>query len=185
MKKCLGAPLAGAIVAFIWASISWMVLPWHNLDMKSFKDDGVAITQAIQHEATESGIYTIPNMTKDLHENKEKSKEWAEKAQKGPFAYLAVDLKGTKWDMRMGLMVQFIILLIVAFVGSWIINKSSMQGVFKNAIFLSFAVTAGAFLVHASNWNWWGFPVMTTVVNFVDPAIAWFLAGLVMAKIIK
>ena len=43
MKNMLLCIIVGAIVAQIWGTISWMVLPWHNLDFKQFKNDNTKV----------------------------------------------------------------------------------------------------------------------------------------------
>jgi hypothetical protein len=43
----------------------------------------------------------------------------------------------------------------------------------------------GAILSHVPNWNWWGVPVILTLVNIVDIAVTWFFAGFVMDRFLK
>nr|NGX46595.1 hypothetical protein [Chlamydiota bacterium] len=34
-------------------------------------------------------------------------------------------------------------------------------------------------------WNWWAFPAGFTIVSILDPMIAWFFGGLVIARLVK
>jgi hypothetical protein len=39
MNKLIVPSLIAALAVFIWGSISWMVLSWHNIDIKNFTDE--------------------------------------------------------------------------------------------------------------------------------------------------
>lgn len=183
MKNCILATFVGAIIVFIWTSVSWMVLPWHNWDMKSFKDDGKHITEALKKEASESGIYVIPNLKQEDHQDSKGQEAWMEKAHQGPFAYMSVRTQGTHWDMNVSLAVQFLMQLFVASLVVSIISKMPTLTVLGKAFTISLIVTTGTLISNISCWNWWGFPVTTTLVNIADVAIGWFLAGIFIALI--
>jgi hypothetical protein len=176
----------GAVIVFIWSSISWTVLPWHNWDMKSFTDDGVAITQALQSQAPESGLYSIPNTNFKIHHaTPEQEKAWHEKALQGPFAFISVNNKGLRWDMKTALGVQFLATFIVAFIVVGFLKQTRLLHTFAKALFIMFALLSGSFLMGVAHWNWWAFPTTAMWVNLADVAISWFFAGLVMAKVVR
>lgn len=185
MQKYLSAALLGAIIVMIWGFISWVVLPWHSWGTKSFTQEGQAVTQAIKSEALEPGVYFLPNMPKDLHKNPESEKQWQEKAKEGPFAFISVKPRGTIWDMKVMLFVQFVIQFIAALIVAWLLSLTYITSTIKNALYVALAVSAGAFIANLSNWNWWGFPLEMSIVNFIDVFLGWFIAGLVMSLIIK
>lgn len=181
--KAAVSAIAGAIVVFAWSCASWMYLPWHNLDMKVLQKEGAVITESIKVETPTNGLYVLPHMAPDLHTNPEAQKAWATKAQQGPFVFMVVNAKGIKWDMKTALIIQFITQLVVALGAVWLLGKCVVGSIFKRGVFISVAVTLGAILMNVSNWNWWGFPINTTLVNIADVAIGWFLAGIVMGTI--
>jgi hypothetical protein len=41
MKRYIIGVFLGAAVAFAWSTVSWVVLPWHNLDIRSFRNSTV------------------------------------------------------------------------------------------------------------------------------------------------
>ena len=53
------AVLAGGLIAFIWSSISWMAIPWHQPTMNIFEDEE-SVGRVIKAAAPEAGIYTYP-----------------------------------------------------------------------------------------------------------------------------
>ena len=58
MKKLVIPSLLAAIVVFIWTAISWMLLGWHEIDMKGMTDTSLA--KKMQVIMTEPGIYIYP-----------------------------------------------------------------------------------------------------------------------------
>lgn len=185
MVRCFLSALTGAVVVFIWSSFSWMVLPWHSWEIKSFSQNGTLVAQAIMQEATEPGIYLVPNMQADLAQDLDKQKDWQAKARKGPFVYMSVNPNGTPWDMNASMLIQFLIEFVIAAVATSLLARVNLRNVFSQALFVSVTVSLGAFLMSASAWNWWGFPLRTVWINVPDVAIGWFLAGLAIAAITK
>jgi len=183
MTRKLLAPLAGTLVIFIWSTISWMVLPWHNWDIKSFNEDGAQVERALKLEATHSGIYLIPNLKMDSQEGSEEAKSWQEKANQGPFAFISIRPDGAQTSMPVSILVQLLSQFIGALACTWILMKRSPGGsVYAKGAFVALALTVGTMLPTVQNWNWWGFPTTWMVVTITDTAIGWFLAGLAIAK---
>lgn len=178
--RTMFSAVAGAVVVFAWTSASWMLLPWHNWDLKDFKKDGVVITESIKVETLENGLYILPKQSHDVHSNPDAQKAWAEKAMKGPFVFMSVNTSGMKWDMNTALVIQFITQLIVALGAAWLLARSTVTSLFGCAFFVSMSVTLGALLTNIAGWNWWGFPLTTTLVSIADVIIGWFLGGFVM-----
>lgn len=177
------ATFVAAIIVFMWGTVSWMMLPWHNWEMKSFQHEGQMVTAAIKVEALESGIYMLPNYV--FTQDKNQQAAWAEKAKQGPFAYLSVKVEGQKASMTCALLIQFLTQWVVSIFAIGLLKQTAISGVVKKALFVSLTVTLGAFLVHFSNWNWWAFPSLTTLVNIADVMIGWLLAGVAIAKIVR
>ena len=63
MKKIIIPSLLAAIVVFIWMFISWTVIPWHNMDMKTINDQ--ALIEQMNASLTEPGIYLYPGIPED------------------------------------------------------------------------------------------------------------------------
>jgi hypothetical protein len=178
------AGIVGAIIVFVWTGLSWMVFPWHNWDIKAFKDEGKVISETLKSQSSGHGIYMIPYCDPKDAKDEQKKKEWQEKAKQGPFAYMIVKPDGIKWDMKTALGVQFGITLLVSIMAAFLLGLSRTTSLLGRAWYLTFVVTTGAVLTQLSNWNWWGVPTTATLVNIADVIIAWYFAGLIMAKIV-
>lgn len=184
MRKIIAA-VVGAIIVFVWTGLSWMVFPWHNWDVKAFKDEGKIVSEALKTQTNGAGLYMIPYCDPKEAKDEQKKKEWEQKAKQGPFAYMSVRPDGIQWDMKMALAIQFGISFVVALIAAVLLGFSNTTSLIGRAWFVTFAVTAGAVLTNLSNWTWWGIPTTATLVNIADVVIAWYFAGLVMAKIVR
>jgi hypothetical protein len=184
MKKILISILVAAIVAQIWGMFSWMVLPWHNLDMKQFKN-GDAVANVIKSEQVESGIYMVPNWDLKIHEDNNLMQQWNQKASQGPFVFMNVRSNGITPGMGPMMMIGFLLNLLMAGILFWLLSKTTISGLVNKAVFISIAGGVGGLYPIISNWNWWHFPAMYTVSAFIDLFLTWFLAGLAMAYIMQ
>lgn len=172
------------IIAFIWSTISWMVLPWHSWDIKSFGQNGQLVTEAIRQESIEAGLYIVPNMDMKNHGSAEAQAQWMNGAKSGPFAYMNIRPQGLSFSMGTDMLVQFLTQLIVSLIAYFLLVQTGPRGFLTSGLYVSLMVTSGAIMAHVPYWNWWGFPMLTTFVNIIDTAIGWFLCGMAMAKFV-
>ena len=185
MKKYILSALAGAVVAFVWSAFSHMALPWHNWDMKSFQSGGSMVAQTLKREALEPGLYFVPNIDPDMHRDETKRNAWHAQAAAGPFAYMSVRPQGDPMQMGCAMFYQFLTQLLVASLGVLLLRNCCLIRLVPRAGMVCLMVLAGALSAHLPYLIWWKFPVITTLVNIVDTAATWFLAGLAMAKTLK
>lgn len=182
--------LSGAIILFIWGMVSWMVLPWHNMTMSGFKDEA-AIEKIILEQAPSKGVYILPywNCKADPAMSKEEKKALMEqncvKMMKGPFAFAVINPQGTGMSMNASMIGSFVIQLIGALLVTALLSKANIQNYFCRVIFTTMFGLAAGVVCFLPGWNWWGFPVNYTLISILDLVVGWFLAGLVLAAIVK
>lgn len=170
MKSCILSAILGAIVLFMWGYVSWMVLPWHSMAMHSFKDEK-AVTQTIQNNIDQSGVYSIPAVqTKASGE-----------MPTGPMIFTSVSLKGMPASMTMPLIISFVTQLIGTLLVAWMLSKTAGIGYIRRLGFVFVFALAAAVVTQLPAWNWFGFDTMFTLVSMADLIIGWLLAGIVMA----
>lgn len=184
MKRILFGAIAGALIAFIWSTFSYMVLPWHNLGYGWFKD-GEAVSRVLVEQMDQDGIYLVPNLPPmSEHDNAETQMQWQDDAKRGPFVYMWIMRGGLQFNMAGSMVIQFLIQLAVGLIAAFLLAKSTFTTWLGRAAGVSVLVFSGSFLTLVPFWNWFGFPVLSTVVTLADYLIAWFLAGLAMAKVV-
>ena len=179
MKKIIIPSLLAAIVVFIWMFISWALLPWHNMDMKTINDP--ALMEQMKSSLTEPGIYMHPGESDDMDATLQKYKA-------GPLIHFMVyNPQGAEWDMAMPMLSSFFINFISAFIAAALLMMTLAQnpGFFRRTVFVMMLGLFAGFVGPFVEWNWWKFPFGYTIVGVIDLCITWFLAGLVLAWKIK
>lgn len=177
MKNAI-AVVVGGLLAFVWSTISWMIIPWHQPTMSVFENEEV-VAEAIKAGAAEPGLYTYPGWTDD-------QEDMMKKHEKGPYVMASVVPDGLGGGMGK-MMINGLLVSILA--AAFLLVLMLMSGPDSNWKQRSLiAMVAGLFvsLIPAlMNLNWWHFPVAFSVVAIIDGFITWTIAGVVIALIIS
>ena len=172
MKNSL-AVFAGAVIAFVWSSISWMVIPWHQPTMKGFENEE-AIGQTIKAASPAPGIYTYPAWTDD-------EGDMQKKHEAGPYVFASVVPAGVGSEMTSMMIGGFLANLVGAAILLNIILLVPGQGWKLRALLATMAGLFVSLVPALMNLNWWHFPFPFTVVSIADSFISWTAAGIVMS----
>lgn len=184
MKKIIIPSLIAAIVVFIWMFISWTLIPWHDIDMKTINDQ--ALVEQMKASLSEPGIYLYPGEPEEATDTG--MQKWKEQHKAGPLIHFMVyNPKGAEWDMAMPLIKSFLINFISAFIAAVLLMMTLTQnpGFLRKSVFVMLLGLFAGFVGPFVEWNWWSYPLGYTIVGVVDLCITWFLAGLVLAWRIK
>ncbi|MFI5334037.1 MAG: hypothetical protein ACHQT8_02590 [Chlamydiales bacterium] len=188
-KTMLKCAIFGGFVVFLWGIISWMVLPWHQMMMNKFQDEK-KVADVIQENAPKSGVYMIPNcVSSDIRVSKEemaKSKiKTQEMMQKGPIVYAIVQKEGMGGGMAGQFVTGLIVNIIAAFFVTWLLTMTKAMAYMKQVYFVTGIGFTAGLMVFLPDWVWMGMTFASVIVHLFDLIIAWFLAGLVIAKFAK
>ena len=171
MKKDLLAALLCALVLLVWGFVSWTLLPWHNTVANKF-DSEATVAEVLKQNAPRAGIYYLP---------------FAQEDHKPGETAAFVNVLPDGLDMSMGGMMgravvgQFVAALLVLL----LLRNTSNLGYWERIGFVALVGVVIGFASHFPYWNWFGFSTDYVLVTIVDSAIAWTLAGLVMARFVK
>jgi hypothetical protein len=185
-KSLLLGAIFGGLTAFIWSSISWEVLGWHEKPMLAFQNED-DVAAVIASHATQSGIYLLPGApAASLTAEQKKAAQATQiaKMQKGPIMFAAVRTGGFGSYTR-GLIIQLLSLMAAAALLTWLLLQTSGLSYARRVIFLAIVGLTSSVIVDLPNWNWWGFSGSYTVVNLADFTLMWLFAGFVIAKVAK
>lgn len=190
-KIVIGGVLAG-LVLFVWSSIAHMLLPIGDMGVKAIpKED--AVLAATKANITESGLYIFPG--EDMMAAKSGSKEQQkaameaviEKYHTGPHGILVYHPVGETLSMPKLLAVEFGADVFVGLIAAFALAMASGK-------LLSFAgrvgfVTAlgllGWLATDVSYWNWYGFPGIYEVGQFLDQIVGMAFAGTLLAFMMR
>lgn len=185
MKSLLLGTILGGITAFVWSTISWTVLPWHEKPLLHFQNDD-EVAAVISSHAPQSGMYLLPAgpSQEGMTGEQKKAAQAAvmEKMQKGPIMFAAVR-RGGFGSYANGVIIQFLSLMAAAFLLTWLLLQTSGLSYARRVLFLGVVGLAASVIVNLPDWNWWGFSGTYTAVNLVDFTLMWLFAGLVIAKV--
>jgi hypothetical protein len=182
-RRLLITGIVGGIIAFAWGIFSWMFLPWHKVTIEKFKNDYI-VAKVIQENAPVNGVYVLPNM---YHYNDQMTQEQVDEEENlianGPFVFAAVSVNGMNHRSFAPFIGSLIIQMIGGILTAWLLFHSRALKYMRKVFFIAVVGLLVGFLSFAPAWNWWGLPAGYTIVGIIDLFIAWFLAGLAMAKV--
>ena len=180
-KALLGAAL-GAVAMFVWGFVSWTVLQFHTVN--SF-DNSTTVAESMRSSGAESGVYFIPAMPGTTDQESAEFKKFKEQHERGPVAFVVYSAEGKKamdpLSMAKGFAVMFASTLVVVFL---LMNAKIANYLGRVLFVVSFGLFAAVFS-EGSNWAWFHFPMQWTIQMALDHLIAWGLAGVVIAALVK
>lgn len=174
-KRIFYATLLGAVIAFIWGFVSWALLPWHK--PLTFKNS-TEMVDAILENTSEHGMYMLPSPGKDGMPD-------AEAIEEGPFVYAVVRPKKLpgSWSQYKPMIMSYVVNLILAFIIALLMQNRSH---YRSKALVGFVLGLFAGITASLPLNiWMELPITETLARFFDPLIAWTIAGLAMAAIVK
>ena len=186
-KSLILGTILGGLMAFVWSSVSWELIGWHEKTMVAFQNED-EVSAVIASHASQDGTYLLPSgpSTAGMTAEQKKSALAAtmQKMQAGPIMVAAVR-RGGFGSYSRGLIIQLLSLMAAAFLLTWLLLQTTGLSYGRKVAFLAIAGLAASVIVDLPNWNWWGFSDAYTAVNLADSMLTWLVAGLVIAKVAK
>ena len=173
-KPLIRCSIVGGIIVYLWFMISWMILPLHKMSMNTFSNPS-EVTSCILRSAPKDGIYVIPKWDQDQEKEKRASE---------PLIFVNVVRVADK-NMTRSMVIGLITDLIGAFLITYLLLRAKAMKYWRRVGFVTVVESAIAFLGTVPAWNWWQFPMAWSILECFDIVIAWFLGGLVIAKLAK
>ena len=151
-------------------------MSWHT---PSTFTEPSEVEQVITANAPTHGVYMLP-----LNED---SDDQAAAITKGPFIYAIIrpDALEKPWSMNKSLIIAFVINLLCSLVIATCVLRIRATRFISRA---SVGITLGSFAALSMAlpcWLWFEMPTSHTIAATLDPIIAYTLAGIVIASIIK
>ena len=186
-KSLILGTILGGLMAFLWSSISWELIGWHEKTMLGFQNES-DVSVVISSHAGQDGTYLLPRIPSTAGMTPEQKKTTLDavmqKMQSGPIMVAAVR-RGGFGSYSRGLIVQLLSLMAAAFLLTWLLLQCTGLSYARRVAFLAVVGLAASVIVDLPNWNWWGFSGAYTAVNLADSTLTWLVAGLVIAKVAK
>jgi hypothetical protein len=186
LKSLVLGTILGGLAAFVWSTISWELVGWHEKTMSSFQNDD-EVAAVIASHALKDGTYMMPGAPpmQGMSAEQKKTAEAAlvGKIQKGPIMVAAVR-RGGFGSVTRATLIQALSLMAAAFLLTWLLLQTKGLSFARRVLFLAIAGLAAGVIIELPNWNWWGFSGAFTAVNIADSMVTWLFAGLVIARVV-
>ncbi len=182
--KVIVTSLISAVVLFVWGFLFWGILG--GLGSLQGVPQEETVTSAIKQSITESGSYYYPAMPENSDDEAAMS-AWEAKHMEGPLYTVIYHAEGA--DVMngsmfiMGYLHEFIASIFMCFL--LVMALPQLQSFGKRLGFVILATLTFSFFIDFTGAIWMYYPWNGAFVNFFYHIIGWFLAGLVIAGMIK
>lgn len=181
MRRTITAAVAATLIVFVWGAVSHMLI-FCGAGYSHLRDEG-PIVAALAHAGLEEGLYWFPDPDFRGDVSADGQRAFEARFRAGPIGMIVYHPRGRALVEPRQLAVQFacdalaailVVLLACSLVGT-LLRRATLLG----AIGLFGALTVGSIY-----WNWYGFPDAFFAAQCVDAFVGWFIAALVVAKMV-
>jgi hypothetical protein len=142
------------------------------------------VMAALKANLQQDALYFYPGMDMSKKMSKEEEAAWTAKYKAGPAGLLLYHPTPGEPMGAKHLVVEFVSDVFCALLAVIIIAGTGGGVLYRATIVATLGLFAWITL-SISQWNWYGFPFKWIMLDVIDQVAGWFLAGLVMAKLVK
>jgi hypothetical protein len=184
----LGGILAG-VAMFIWGALSHIALGLEESSIKEIPAEPTVMA-ALQAGIKEAGFYFFPGMGPQQNLTKEQKaeaeKKWMEKYQAGPRGVLIYHPDGEQAMSPRQLGLQFATEVVAGLVSALLLAQARALRTYGGRLaFVNLLGLLPFLMVNVPYWNWYGFPAHYTLIQLADKLVTFFVAGLILAAVVK
>jgi hypothetical protein len=183
MAKVLVGALVAGIVVFFWGSVSHMALPIGTMGIRQISGEDKVVT-AIKDTISEPGFYFIPGRDMSKPQSKSEEAAYTAKMRQGPSGVMVIHPEGSEGISTGKLLTELGSSVVAALLAALVLTQVRSGYVGRVLVVTSMGLF-GFLSILVSYWNWYGFPTDFTIGAVLDEVIGWFLAGLVLAAIVR
>ena len=177
------AAILGGIVMFAWGAVSHMVLNIEGTAVKPMPNEA-SVSAAMKANISEPGVYLMPGFDMTKAATTEEQLAWVAKYKEGPTAMLIYHPTGDDVFTPRQFGTQLAADIGAALIGSIILLFAGVG--FARGVIISTLIGVGGWVaILIPYWNWYKFPFEFVRADLIDQVAGWFLAGLVMAFILR
>jgi len=186
MQRVILGGVLGGLVLFVWGAISHMALPLGHAGIGTMNAEREPqVLEAMRGAMSERLIYMFPGGDTQNMSPAELG-EWQRRNAAGPSGLVVFD-PGPGAELG-GLTLGTELLsniLLCLLVSVFVMHLAPGLGYGTKVLLISMMGLATVLSIEASYWNWYRFPTSYFVAQAVDGVVGAFLAGLVIAKVVR
>src|SRR5262245_32834635 len=166
---------------FVWGGFSHLVL-LIGVGFRPLPHED-ALIETLKGSIHEQGLYFFPGIDLRGSPTQEERAAWEERYRAGPTGMLLYSLNGGTPVSNRKLLIQLLSDVLAATIVALIV--SLMDAPYRQRILAIALMGVFAWLsISSIYWNWYSFPGSFFVAQGVDQLVGWFLAGLVIARVV-
>ncbi len=184
--RVLIAGLVGGIAMFFWMSLAHMAIsPLATAGISQIKTNESAVLDTLRTNlGTSSAMYVFPAL--DLtRPQADAMKDYDAKLVSNPSGILIYHPPGAKSLTPGQLITEFLAEMLEAMLAIWLLSKTNITSLAGRIGFVAAAGLLASMPTNISYWNWYGFPSAYTIAEMATQIIAFSIAGIVAAFILR
>jgi hypothetical protein len=183
MKRIAIAAAVGGLVMFVWGAITHMVTPLGGAGLSSMPAAAEAVvTGAMTANLGDDAMYMFPGGYEQAGTEAERD-EWMRRYAAGPTGLLIYHPHGGRTMNAQLMGTELLSNILAVAVAAWAAAHARSYG--RRLLLVTAFGLAAWLAIEASYWNWYGFPTNYALAQLVDQVGGFFVAGLVVAKIVR
>jgi hypothetical protein len=182
VKVVLGGLVAGVVV-FCWGAVAHMALPIGEMGIRRIPNED-AVLGAMRTTIQEPGFYFFPGMDMSKQVSESEQQAWKAKLKEGPAGVLIIQPRGAEAMSCRQLWTELATNIVSALLAATLLTR--VRAGYRGCVaFVTLLGVFGFVTISVPYWNWYGFPTDFTMAEAIDQVVGWFLAGLVLAAIVR
>jgi hypothetical protein len=188
LKRILLAGLLAGIVMFLWEGLAHEALPLGEAGIKALPNEAAFMTTV--KDVKESGLYFFPapedRPGMSSGEKKKALEAVMQKWKIGPGGIMVLQAGGMDADSPKQLITQCLTDILLMLVAALMLSRATLLSSYMARVgFVTMLALFPILNADLPYWNWYGFPVVYTLAQFVIRVVGFLVGGLVVAKFIK
>jgi hypothetical protein len=183
MARIVAGGVAAGVVLFFWGFVAHMLLPLGELGMQSIPTEE-DLAAAITKDVREPGLYVLPGRDMSKSQSAEEMEAQMAKVAKGPYGFMVLYPNGRDVSLGKRLPIELGTNVVCALLAAIVVSQLRPGLAVRTACVTVVGLLA-SLMTLVPYWNWYGYPTNFTVAQIVEHTVGWFLAGLVLASIVR
>jgi hypothetical protein len=184
-KKVILGGVVGGVLVFLWGAVAHMALPLGCTGISAFPGDKEeAVLAAMKGAVPKEGLYFFPGLDRHRELSESEQRAWQAKLEAGPSGILVIHPEGGEAMSPRQLGTQLGTDVLAALLAS-ILLAGTQIGYVRRVGFVTLLGIFGWVTIGLPYWNWYGFPADFILAAGLERGIAWLIAGLALAAIVR
>jgi hypothetical protein len=183
MTKVIVGGLVAGLVVFVWGAVSHMALPIGELGIRQIPNEDMVLG-ALRSTIREPGFYFFPGLDMSKQASQSEQDGWKAKLKEGPAGVLIIQPQGAEAMSPRQLWTELATNSVAALLAALLLTQVRST-YWRRVAFVTLLGIFGFVTISVPYWNWYGFPADFTMAEAIDQVVGWFLAGLVLAAIVR